>query len=193
MVHACKIQRIAAEAEYLRLLAQEANAHSRSGLFAIILGQRVTLMISHAAENTGVRFDARQLPDAGIQRIAAHRDQVARDRRQMRSMLHACIHHLCQLFFIEEGAHVDVAQLQNAKPIKTGRQIRNRNIHFAHMEVSPLDERSVSYQRERSGQREIARGIERAPPRVVRRPVEMPPDARHGPASGQHEGRDNQI
>ncbi len=193
MVHSREIQRIAAEAENLRFLAQEANARARRGLFAIILGQRVALVISHAAENAGVRFDAGQLADAGVQRIAAQRYQIAGDYRQMRSMLHARIHHLCQLLFIEEGAHVDVAQLQNAKPFKTGRQIRNWNIHFSHMEVSPLDERSVSYHRERSGKREIARGIERPPSRTVGWPVEMLADAPHGPASGQQKGRDNQI
>ena len=135
----------------------------------------------------------RQLPDTGVQRVAAQRDQIAGDHGQMCSMLHARIYYLCQFLFAEEGAHVDVAQLQNAQPLKTGRQIRNWNIHFAHMEVSAFDERSVSYHREWSGQREIARGIERSPARAVGRPVEMLADARHGPASGEEEGRDNQI
>ena len=118
-------------------------------------------------ENAGVRAQTRDLPQTSLQRIAGRGDQVAGDQRQMRAQFVGAIDHARQILLAQEGAQMDVAQVQQAQPVQAVGQIGNRNLHFAHMEIQALDERAVTHHGEWRGQQRASRGVQQPAARRV--------------------------
>ena len=119
-------------------------------------------VIAHAAEDAGIGFEARQLADAGIERIAPAADQVSGDQGKLGAKLEGGIDHAGEFGFTEEGAEVDVAEVQDAQAIEVRRQAGQRDIHLADAEIGALDKGSVAYHGKGRGHEGAAGGIERA-------------------------------
>src|ERR1039458_2654117 len=88
-----QIEHGVAEAQGLRLAAQEADAETGGLARGIVFRADIALVIAHAAEDAGIGFEARQLADAGIERIAVAADQVDSCIRQLRVEVERGIDH----------------------------------------------------------------------------------------------------
>src|SRR6266852_1271739 len=83
-VRARQIQRRVPETQRPRLVSQELNPATRRLALRVGLALRIALVIAHAPEYAGIGLDPRQLSNAGVQRIVAPADQVARNDCQIR-------------------------------------------------------------------------------------------------------------
>ena len=108
------IERRPAEPQRAGLLAQEIDAKARALRRRVVLHSRINLVVPHAAENACVGAQPGKLLQAGVQWIAAHRDQVACDHRQVGTKVLRFIDHPRQFPLIQERPQVDIAQLQYA-------------------------------------------------------------------------------
>src|SRR5450756_2276900 len=79
-----------------------------------------------------------------IQRIAMAADQVARDHGKVGVEVERGIDRAGEFGFTEEGAEVNVAELQDAQAIQVRRQAGQRDIHLADAEIGALDESAVA-------------------------------------------------
>ena len=89
-------------------------------------------------------------------------DQVAGDHRQVGMQLARGIDDAGEFALAEEGAEVDVAEVQDAQAVEIGRQAIEGDVHFAHAEIGALDEGAVAHGGEGRGHQRAAGGIQEA-------------------------------
>jgi hypothetical protein len=86
-VLAGQIQRGIAKAQGVRLAAQEADANAGSFTLGIVFGAGEAFVIAKAPEDAGIGFEARQLANAGVERITVAADEVAGDHGKIGTKL----------------------------------------------------------------------------------------------------------
>ena len=132
-----------AEAQGPRGATQEGDTRARGGGCGVVLHFGKMLVIPHAGDHAGVGLDARQLADAGVDRVAGGGDQVAGDGRQMRAQPVGGVDYARQLGLAQKRAQVNVAEVQQAQAVEVGGKSGNRHVDFAHAKVQPADQRTV--------------------------------------------------
>ena len=103
------------------------------------------------------------------------------------------IDHAGEFGFTEEGAEVNVAELQDAQAIEVGRQAGQRNIDLADVEIGALDESAVAYGGKRRGHERAAGGIEHAAAAGVHVGVQEAAHPGEHLVDRQHAGHGHQV
>ena len=170
IVHANQVERLGAMHQLDVFLTQQTHSMLRKKLGRERFRFRVGFMIAVAAPNAQRRAQPRQLVDAGFERVARGREEIAGDDGEVGAEIVGHVHGAADLGRGHVAADVDIAQLGDAQTFQSGWQAAHRQVHAMYLVMQTLEGEAVGSGGEWDGAGDGRDGLdEPAPPEIERR------------------------